>query len=366
MKNGIYIYGVIKTSPPARLASRLAGEAGAPQEFGEIGIGANPASCRTKVLTIGLKDLAAVVSDSPWKIYTSLAKEETIKDLVVHQFVIEKVMENFTVIPVKFGTMMETEDELIKFLDKGYFLLRNQLRKLQDKIELDLVATWQLPEALAAIYRHRRSIKRKQEEITEKGERASVDDKIALGKAVEQALGSEKAKANKLILQTLEKLTQDFCLHDLLDENMIFNAAFLIEKKDKESFDQVVGLLDQKFEDALRFRLVGPLPPYSFSTVVIENINPKEVEEARKTLGLNGEITNKTVYGAYRQLAKQFHPDKNAGDQLSFQFINLAYRKLKDYLEKGFLHVDIYRWDVPDGTSRWESPSAGLGQGGYK
>ena len=341
LQDGIYIYGVIKTSDP--------------QEFGEIGIG-NKAS---KVLTIGLKGLAAVVSDSPWKIYTSLAKEETIKDLVTHQFVIEKVMENFTVIPVKFGTMMENEDELIKFLDKGYFLLRNQLRKLQDKIELDLVATRQFPECLAAIYRRRRSVKRRQEEITIKGEKASVEDKIALGKTVEQALISEKARSNKLILQTLKKLAQSFCLHDLLDENMIFNAAFLIEKKDKESFDQAVSLLDQKFEDALRFRLVGPLPPYSFSTVVIENINPKEVEEARKTLGLNGEITNKTVYGAYRQLAKQFHPDKNAnGDQLSFQFINLAYRKLKDYLEKGFLHVDIYRW---------ENPSAGFhSQGGYK
>ena len=328
LQDGIYIYGVIKTSDP--------------QEFGEIGIG-NKAS---KVLTTRFKGLAAVVSDSPWKIYTSLAKEETIKDLVTHQFVIEKVMENFTVIPVKFGTMMETEDELIKFLDKGYFLLRNQLRKLQDKIELDLVATRQFPECLAAIYRHRRSIKRKQEEITEKGERASVEDKIALGKAVEQTLRSEKVKANKLILQTLEKLTQDFCLHDLLDENMIFNAAFLIEKKDKESFNQAVSLLDQKFENALRFRLVGPLPPYSFSTVVIENINPKEVEEAKKTLGLNGEVTNKTVYEAYRQLALKFHPDKNPNeDQSRFHFINLAYRKLKDYLEKGFLHVDIYRWE---------------------
>ena len=338
---GKYLYGVIKS--------------GQPQSFGRIGIGNSPSEVRT----VCVKNLAAVVSDSPWKIYTSLAKEETIKDLVTHQFVIEKVMENFTVIPVKFGTMMETEDELIKFLDKGYFLLRNQLAKLQDKIELDLVATWQLPEALAAIYRLNRSIKRKQEEITVKGEKASVEDKIALGKAVEQALGSEKARSNKLILQTLKKLAQSFCLHDLLDENMIFNAAFLIEKKDKESFDQAVSLLDQKFEDALRFRLVGPLPPYSFSTVVIENINPKEVEEARKTLGLNQEVTNKTVYGAYRQLAKQFHPDKNTnGDQLSFQFINLAYRKLRDYLEKGFLHVDIYRW---------ESPSAGFhSQGGYK
>jgi len=344
LQDGIYVYGVIKTSPPCR-------EAGAPQEFGEIGIG-NKALYQTvrgkasKVLTIGFKGLAAVVSNSPWKIYTSLAKEETIKDLVVHQFVIEKVMKNFTVIPVKFGTMMETEDELIKFLDKGYFLLRNQLRKLQDKIELDLVATRQFPECLAAIYRRRRSIKRKQEEITIKREKASIEDKIALGKAVEQALISEKARSNKLILQTLKKLAQSFCLHDLLDDNMIFNAAFLIEKKDKESFDQAVSLLDQKFENALRFRLVGPLPPYSFSTILFKKISQQEVEKAKKTLGLNGEITDKTVNHAYRQLAQECHPDKNAGQgQLGFDFINSAYKVLKDFVKRGFFNVDIYHWE---------------------
>ena len=50
-QHGIYIYGIIKT--------------GDPQEFGEIGIG-NKAS---QVLTVGFKDLAAVVSKSPFVVY---------------------------------------------------------------------------------------------------------------------------------------------------------------------------------------------------------------------------------------------------------------------------------------------------------
>ena len=78
MKNGIYIYGIIKTSGP--------------QEFGRIGIGDKA----SEALTIGFKDVAAVVSRSPLMVYDSLAKEKTVKDLVTHQFVIEKVMETFT------------------------------------------------------------------------------------------------------------------------------------------------------------------------------------------------------------------------------------------------------------------------------
>ena len=67
MKNGIYIYGIIKTSEP--------------QAFGERGIGNNAAS---KVLTLGLKDIAAVVSRCPLKAYDSLTKEVVVKDLATH------------------------------------------------------------------------------------------------------------------------------------------------------------------------------------------------------------------------------------------------------------------------------------------
>ena len=100
MKNGIYIYGIIKTSNS--------------QEFGAIGIGDQP----TSVATLAFKDIAAVISESPFTTYDSLAKEKTVKDLVAHQFVLEKVMASFTVLPVKFGPMVESADQAINFLEK--------------------------------------------------------------------------------------------------------------------------------------------------------------------------------------------------------------------------------------------------------
>jgi DnaJ-domain-containing protein 1 len=328
MKNGIYIYGIIKTSGP--------------QEFGEIGIG-NKAS---QVLTIGFKDLAAVVSKSPFMVYDSLAKEKVVKDLVTHQFVIEKVMESFTIVPVKFGSMVETEDEVIEFLGKGYSLLSNELCKIEGKIELDVVASWELPKILPALYRHDDQIRKKQNEIVMQGVKVSVEDKVALGKLIEQALETKKAEYNQLILQTLKKETVDACLHDLANDEMIFNAAFLLEKKDQEFFHKLVDSLDQKLEDTVNFRLVGPLPPYSFSTILLEKIDSHRVEEAIKTLGLNGEITDKTVRDAYRQLAQKYHPDKSSGeDSTNFHLINAAYRALKNFVENGLMRVEVYRWE---------------------
>jgi DnaJ-domain-containing protein 1 len=328
MKNGIYIYGIIKTSDR--------------QEFGEIGIGDKA----SQVLTIGFNDLAAVVSKAPFMVYDSLAKEKVVKDLVTHQFVIEKVMERFTIVPVKFGTMVETEDEVIKFLGRGYALLSDELRKIEGKIELDVVARWELPKILAAMYHHDDQIRKKQSEIVMQGPKVSVEDKVAIGKLIAQALKTKKAGYNELILHTLKKEAIDTCLHDLADDEMIFNAAFLLEKKHEEFFHRVVNGLDQKLENTVHFRLVGPLPPYSFATILLEKIDPLRVEEAKQTLGLKGEITDKTVRDAYRQLAQKYHPDKSsAEDATKFQLVNAAYRLLKNFIENGLMHVEVYRWE---------------------
>jgi hypothetical protein len=333
MKNGIYIYGIIKTSDT--------------QEFGNIGIGDEG----TPVQTLVFKDLAAVISRCPFVLYDSQAKEKIVKDLVIHQFVLERVMEGFTVIPVKFGTMVETADDAIKFLTEGYSLLSNELYKKEKKIELDVVASWDLSKILPTIYRSNDQIHIQQREIAQQGNKASLEEKIALGKLIEQALITTKADYHQMILQTLNTITKGTCLHDLADEQMIFNGAFLLEKKDEETFHQILNNLDQKLENTVNFRVVGPLPPYSFSTIMLEKIDPHKVEEAKEILELDGNLTEKTVRDAYHRLAQKFHPDTNNGEEAAhFPRIHAAYRILKNFIENGLVHVEIYQWEK-NGTS---------------
>lgn len=328
MKNSIYVYGIIKTSDA--------------QGFGAIGIGDQAAS---NVLTIGFKDLAAVISCSPLMTYDSLAKEKVVKDLVIHQSVIEKVMKRFTILPVKFGTMVETEDEVIKFLEKGYVLLSNELDKMEGKIELDLVAWWDTPKIVATISQHNHEIQEKQQELALKGDKVSIEDKVKLGICIEKALKAEKMRAHRLILQALQQETEDVCPHDLASNEMIFNAAFLLEKKNEELFHTVVHHLDHQLESNVNFRVVGPLPPYSFSTIVFNKIDPESIEEAKKTLGLTGAISDKTVRDAYHECAKKYHPDKNSEeDSGQFQLIHSAYKILNNFLENGLIHTEVYRW----------------------
>lgn len=328
MQNGIYIYCIIKTSEH--------------QEFGAIGIDDDAAS---NVLTTGFKDIAAAISHSPLVVYDSLSKEKVIKDLFIHERVIEKIMDRFTTVPVKFGTMVETEDRVIEFLENGYTLLRNELDKMEGKIEQDVVATWEQPAVLATLAHQNKQLHEMQQKIASEGEQVSTEDKILLGQLIGQALQKEKNKYQQLILQDLEREAVDICPHDMVNDEMIFNAAFLLEKKNQEAFDTAVHSLDQKLENTVYFRVVGPLPPYSFSTILFKRIDPEEVEEAKKTLGLTGEITEESLRDAYYRFAKKYHPDKTSGETSNeFQMIKNAHRTLRNFIEGGLIHTEVYRW----------------------
>jgi hypothetical protein len=329
MKQGIYVYGIIKTREP--------------QDFGEIGIGDDGAS---RVLTLGVQDIAAVVSYSPLTTYASLPRERVVKDLATHQLVIEKVIQRFTVLPVKFGTMLETADDVLPFLQNGAHLLNNELDKVKEKIELDVVAWWDLQKILAAIARQNEQIQAKQQEIAMKGDQVSAQDKLALGQLIAQALKAEEDRYQQVILQTLKQEAVDVCVHEVTGDKMIFNTAFLLEKSKEQTFDVAMHGLDQKLESTVNFRVVGPLPPYSFSTIVFKKSDPESIEAAKKTLGLAGDFTEKTLRDAYHQLAQKYHPDRTGEEHSAeeFQQIHDAYNTLKDFIEHGLIHVEVYRW----------------------
>src|SRR2546430_531516 len=73
--------------------------------FGTLGLGAEP----SQVYTISYRDLAAVVSDSAMGGY-----DATRENLLAHQRVNETVMREHTVLPIAFGTVFKTRDDVIE------------------------------------------------------------------------------------------------------------------------------------------------------------------------------------------------------------------------------------------------------------
>lgn len=328
MESGIYIYGVIRTKEP--------------QKFGPIGMSSQ---APLDVFTLGFRDIAAVVSNRPLTLYQAMSKEDVIKDLVIHQYVIEQVMKRFTILPVKFGTMVKTAKAVKEFLESGYPLINDELRKAEGNIELDVVAWWEIPKMLTLLSQRNEQIRALQQRIADQGVEGEIEDKIALGQAIEQELRDEKVRYQQFILNLLKQEAIDVCMHELATDEMILNASFLLAKENEERFQAAIQTGDQQLESRINFRVVGPLPPYSFATIFFKRFEPEEIESAKKVLGLTGEITSKTLREAYHQGAWHYHPD-TTGDETSeeFQALRDAHETLKEFIAHGWIYTEVCRW----------------------
>lgn len=331
---GIFIYGFI--SAKGGLAS--GGKTEKEKSLNLVGVG-NP---KGRVQILPYRDLGMVVSESTFKVYQALPKQDSIKDLVIYQKVLETLMKDYSLVPVKFGTMVKNREEAKNLLDKGYFRVKNEFRKTEGKIELDVVVTWETPNIIKDIYQKSKVVQKLQEKVERS--KNKIEAKLALGKLVDGLLKTRKTRYQKAILKALKNISVDFCPHQLFDETVIFNCAILIEKAKEGKFEEALKKLDKDFWGLLNFRCVGPLPPYSFSTAEVLRMEPEEVEEVKKVFELEGAVTYEKLKSAYRKLALLHHPDKNEGRrQKAFAVINSAYRVLKEYSRNGYLNVEIKR-----------------------
>jgi hypothetical protein len=244
---GQYVYCIIGT-----------GEA---RNFGPIGIGGRG----DPVTTIAYRDLSAAVSSIPMTKYV-VSKEA----MVTHEKVIEAVMRDYTVLPVRFYTVAPNAEEIRSLLRRRYQEFKKLLRELDNKVELGLKALWRDMDAIF------KEIVEENEEIkagakaTARSAEAASQDKGAVGEMVKLALEHKKAKETEALLQPLRQISSDFCLNRTYGDDMIMNAGFLVDRAREKEFDSRVGQLTSEYGDRMEFKYVGPAPPYSFVNIVVK------------------------------------------------------------------------------------------------
>ena len=248
VKEGKYIYGIIRNSDPLN--------------YGPIGMGKRA----DLVYSISYKGISAIVSNSPIIIY-----EARRVNMITHEKVLEEVMKQFTVLPVRFSTISEHDDDagILRILEKDYKKFDEMLDKMEGKKELGL----KILANESAIYE---SIIEKYDEIRiMRGKLMNLPadkthyQRMKIGEMVAEALKKETENFKTMILDVLNPLSEDQKLNDNYGEMMILNAAFLIKNSAEPAFDKAVNDLDEKFGNLMTCRYVGTLPPYNFVNLTI-------------------------------------------------------------------------------------------------
>jgi len=243
-EQGKYVYCIIKTE--------------APKDFGAVGIGGRG----DRVYTVHYKEFGAVVSNCPLIVF-----DPTRENALAHEHVNELVMKDFTVLPMSFGTVFRTENDIKEFLKGTYEALSDVLQKMEGKIEFGLKVNWDKDQVIREIETENEEIRRLKEEISSNTSTSTYFSRMQLGRVVESAL---QAKADAYVSEIYEAL-RDAAIasrsNKPIGDKMIMNAAFLVEREKTKSFDDQISEIAKKYENKLSFLYTGPWPPYNFVNI---------------------------------------------------------------------------------------------------
>lgn len=238
---GKYVYCIIETDVP--------------RSFGSMGIGGRG----DDVYTVHHKGLAAVVSNTPIVVY-----DPTRENVFAHEQVNETVMREFTVLPMAFGALFRTEDDIIELMRGTYDALRDVLAKMEGKVEFGLKVNWDRERVIAELEEVNEEIRHLKEQITSRTTGSTYFARMQLGRLVETALTDQADAYIREVYSSLRDTAVASRANKPIGDKMIMNAAFLIEREREAEFDQKVKEIAAKYEGKLSFKYTGPWPPYNF------------------------------------------------------------------------------------------------------
>jgi len=243
-RDGKYIYCIIASDYDVNL--------------GPIGIGGRG----DLVSTIGFDGLCMVVSDHPLSRFVVNPE-----NMLAHQKVIEEVMKEFSsVLPIRFGTIAATPDEIRNLLNRRYSEFMELLRQFENKVELNVRGTWK---NMGMIYKEidkgHAELQKMRSEIDKLKDPLKRNLKIAqAGELVDQALLKMKEEEAEKITDAFRKSVFEFKHNKTNGDGMFMNTAFLVNSGREIEFDNIMADLGLQNKDRSDFVYSFPLPIFNF------------------------------------------------------------------------------------------------------
>lgn len=246
-EGGRYVYGIIQTSGAKE-----------PINFGRTGIG----GFGEQVYTVHYGDIAAVVSKTSVFIF-----DPTRENALAHEHVIELVMKTHTIIPMSFGTVFRTDDDIREVLKSIYASLKDVLEQMAGKVEFGLKVAWDRERIIEELKRDDEEIHRFHQELTKKHLQSTYFARMQLGRMIDKAMVERSAEFVRQIYEGLRSVCVASRDNKPIGDKMIMNAAFLIQRERESDFDTAVNKIARKFGERLNFKYTGPWPPYNFVNI---------------------------------------------------------------------------------------------------
>ncbi|MGD8779229.1 MAG: GvpL/GvpF family gas vesicle protein [Ignavibacteria bacterium] len=207
------------------------------------------------VYSIPFRDIGIAVSDFNEQV------QVTNENVLKHEEVVEKLMEDFNVLPMRFNTCFGKNDEVISVIKLYYPDFIRNFDELKNKLEFSVKAIWngkKLFESISRKYNDNSTI-----QMPGKSPGISyMNKKLKIHKAEKEF--EEKAEIYiNAIDNSFSRLICEKKLIKLISRDLLLKAYYLVENEKRLAFKQKFEQVKSSQPD-LKFLFSGPWPPYNF------------------------------------------------------------------------------------------------------
>ncbi len=241
---------------------RIIGET-QPRKFDFIGVEG------AAVYTINYKRLAAIVSDTELEVI-----DPTRQNVRAHTLVQEKLLADYTLLPMGFAMIAGSKEEVRVLLEKNYLGLSQELSRLAGKVEVELKVFWDQEAMLKELQGSSEVLMRLKSRLKTASSSAETNRLLTeVGLIVERTAMNWKTRYADRVYSFLKTMAADTRLNQPLGVKNILNASFLVERTKQVAFQKEVYKLDSQYQGKVNFKYVGPLAPYNFVELKLERAN---------------------------------------------------------------------------------------------
>jgi hypothetical protein len=248
-------------------------------------------NCPVYLLPVG--SMVAIVSKLPQKKFSSAVLKKKLQEpdwLVykahLHEAVVEAIMRQGTVVPLRLMTLFQTETSLLEALLPHEATIKDFLEYVQDKAEWALKIYLDKARAKGYLLKNCKDLVESAENTHQSPGGRYLLEKQRERKAEEGLLRLTRLTTEE-VSKRLAPLCEDFRPLKPLDKTitsspweMIYNGALLVTNNNVKALRKEVSSLRRDYrQKGFIFQLSGPWPPYNFcpSLPGDEGSNPPEL-----------------------------------------------------------------------------------------
>jgi hypothetical protein len=229
-----------------------------------------PAAGRPTISAKGIDDCTvdAVEHEGVAALTSALRREAlTARDLRAHWRVIEEAFEHGTLLPLRFGMVMESEQAVRdRLLAANVEQLTGLLEQMAGLVQLTVKGDYDEERLLREVVQQSPGVAAMRERVRKLPEGlASQPERMRLGELVADAVARRRDQDTRLALEVLEPHAVSVSVEEVANAGAAFNLAFLVNRDQQGAFGEAVARLRQELDERVAVRYVGPLPPYSFT-----------------------------------------------------------------------------------------------------